>query len=93
VGSSELISDAQSTLMLVFVLSLPALGVAIVVGFFVGLFQAVTQIQDQSLPQVVKIVAVLGAIALTGRLINGTLVEHTGQLLDQLPIVGRSVVR
>lgn len=90
---SELVTHVQATLLLILMLSAPALGVAIAIGFIIGLFQAVTQIQDQVLPTAVKIVAVLGVCALAGRTINGTLIEHTNSLLDRLPAVGRSVVR
>lgn len=90
---AELVNNIQATLMLVLVLSLPALAVAILVGFVLGLFQAVTQIQDQSLPMAVKIVAVLAVCALAGRTINGTLIEHTANVMDQIQSVGRSVVR
>lgn len=43
--------------------AVPALIVAAVVGFVVALFQGVTQIQDQSLPLTLKIIAV-GAVFL-----------------------------
>lgn len=90
--SGTLTTDVQNTLTLILALSAPALGVAIVVGFVIGLFQAVTSIQDQTLPQVCKIVAVLATIALAGRIISGTLIQHTGHLMDQLPSIGRSIV-
>jgi type III secretion protein S len=90
---SELIAAIQSTLMMVLLLSGPALATAIVVGFMIGLFQAVTQIQDQGLPMAVKIVTILAVCALTGRAFNGLLIEHTGHLMDQMAVIGRSVVR
>ncbi len=89
----DLIANVQATLMLILLLSLPALGVAIALGLLIGLFQAVTQIQDQSLPMAVKIVAVLAVCAFAGRIINATIIEHTIHLLDQLPVIGRSVLR
>jgi type III secretion protein S len=91
--SSTLTTNVQNTLTLILALSAPALGVAILVGFVIGLFQAVTAIQDQTLPQACKIVAVLATIAMAGRLMSGTLIQHTKHLFDQLPAVGRSVVR
>lgn len=90
--SATLTTNVQNTLTLILALSAPALAVAILVGFVIGLFQAVTSIQDQTLPQACKIVAVLATVALVGRLISSTLIQHTGHLLDQLPTVGRSIV-
>ena len=57
--SAGFLQHMNAMLLLVFWLSLPALGVAAGVGLLVGLLQAVTQVQDQSLPQTVKLVAVL----------------------------------
>lgn len=90
---TSLSSAIQNTLMVILVLSAPVLGIAILVGFVMGLFQAVTQIQDQSLPQACKILAVLLGIAVGGRLMSGALLEYTGRILDTMPGIGSSVVR
>jgi type III secretion protein S len=52
-------------LLLVLVLSLPAVGTAAVVGLVIGMVQAVTQLQDQSTPFAIKLVAVMLAVAAT----------------------------
>lgn len=91
--SVTLATMVQNTLMVILALSAPVLGGAIAVGFVIGLFQAVTQIQDQSLPQACKIMAVLLGIAVGGRLMSGTLIEHTNRLIDSLPAIGTSVVK
>ncbi|SAK61917.1 type III secretion protein [Caballeronia pedi] len=54
----SLSSLAADALLLVFWLSLPMLAVATAVGLLLGLFQSVTQIQDQSLPYGAKIICV-----------------------------------
>jgi type III secretion protein S len=66
----------------VLLLSAPALLVAIVVGFGVGLFQALTQIQDQTLPQAVKLVAVLLLLIFAGPLLAGQVASLASQMLD-----------
>lgn len=55
--------------------SLPVVIVAAVVGLIVGLAQAITQLQDQSLPFAAKFVAVAATLALTWR--------WTGTLFDR----------
>lgn len=90
---ADLITAIQNTLIIVLMISAPALGTAIAIGFMIGLFQAVTQIQDQGLPMAVKIVMILVVCMTAGRAFNGMLIEHTSSLMDQLPAVGRSVVR
>lgn len=61
----SLVGLSGDALMLVFWLSLPALGVATVVGLLVGLLQSVTQVQDQSLPYGVKIICVGAVLMVT----------------------------
>ena len=79
------LSFMNKALVTVLVLSAPALGAAILVGLSVGLFQALTQIQDQTLPQVVKLVAVLLVILFVGPLLAGQVVELGNQVLDNFP--------
>lgn len=56
----------ESTLALIVEISLPVLLVATVVGLIVSIFQALTQIQEQTLPQVAKIVAVAALVLIGG---------------------------
>lgn len=51
-------------------LGVPLLIVAALAGFAFALFQALTQIQDQALPQIVKIVLVFGMLALFGTILS-----------------------
>jgi type III secretion protein S len=87
--STELINHLNATLLLVLYLSAPVLAVAAGVGLVVGLLQAVTQIQDQSLPQTLKLIAVLVTIALLGRMLAMPLVNEARELLDQFPALSR----
>ena len=51
----------------------PPLLVATVIAFIVGLFQAVTQIQEQTLPQTVKIVVIALVVAVFGSALGAPL--------------------
>ena len=88
-GEPEILQHASAILMLVLLLSLPALAVATVVGFAVGLLQAVTQIQDQTLPQAIKLVAVLVTLLFAGPWIAGPLIEQARQVFDIFPAIAR----
>jgi type III secretion protein S len=46
-------------LVLVLILSLPPVGVAAAVGLLVAIVQTVTQVQDQSIGQAIKIISVM----------------------------------
>lgn len=76
---------AREALMLVVILSLPTLGVAMLVGLMIGIFQATTQIQEQTLSFVPKMVAVfLTLIIASGWLLN-IIVQFTTRLYEQIP--------
>lgn len=56
---NELMAIGNKTLMLVLVLSAAPVIVATVVGLLIGLFQTVTQLQEQTLPFGAKMLAVV----------------------------------
>ncbi|MCH5652564.1 EscS/YscS/HrcS family type III secretion system export apparatus protein [Pseudomonas syringae] len=85
-GQDVFLSLMNQALMTVLLLSAPALIVAIVVGLGVGLLQALTQIQDQTLPQVVKLIGVLLVIVFVGPLLAGQVAELGNQVLDNFPL-------
>jgi len=64
--------------------SAPMLIIALVVGLIISVFQATTQIQEQTLAFVPKIVAVLFTILIFGPWILSTLVDFTSNLLENL---------
>lgn len=81
-GQDLFLSLMKESLLTVLLLSAPALIVAIVIGFAVGLMQALTQIQDQTLPQAVKLVAVLLVLILVGPLLAGQVGQLAERMLD-----------
>lgn len=81
-GQDLFLSLMKESLLTVLLLSAPALIVAIVIGFGVGLMQALTQIQDQTLPQAVKLVAVLLVLILVGPLLAGQVGQLAERMLD-----------
>lgn len=83
------LSLMQNALWTALLVSSPALLVAIMVGFGVGLLQALTQIQDQTLPQAVKLVAVLLVLIIAGPLLAGPVVNITDQVLNNFPAWSR----
>jgi flagellar biosynthesis protein FliQ len=63
----------------------PLLLVALVVGLLVSVFQAVTQIQEQSLSLIPKIAAVAVVIVVLGPWMLGQLVSYTAALFTSIP--------
>ncbi|MDN5330932.1 MAG: flagellar biosynthesis protein FliQ [Tepidanaerobacteraceae bacterium] len=74
--------EALSVLLLV---AAPILGIGMVVGLLISIFQATTQIQDQSLNFVPKILAVMAAILLFGPWMLGIMVNFTETLFRGIP--------
>ena len=84
---ATLAHQVNTALVLTLLLSAPPLLIAAVVGLTVGLLQAVTQIQDQSLPQVFKIIAILVALIFTGAMLVAPLIEFTDRILQEIAAV------
>ncbi|WP_106743488.1 flagellar biosynthetic protein FliQ [Yoonia maritima] len=65
------------------------LAVATVVGLVISIFQAVTQIQDQTLAQTAKIVSIAFVLLTFGGYLVSPLMTHTANLFGDLASVGR----
>jgi flagellar biosynthetic protein FliQ len=63
----------------------PLLAAALVIGLVVSIFQAVTQIQEQSLSLIPKIIGVAGVIIVLGPWMLGQLVSYTTALYTAIP--------
>lgn len=70
-------------------ISLPSVGVGLLVGFIISLFQAVTQIQEQTLTFVPKVVAVMLIIAFTAPWVFSLMVDFTTTLWNMIPNMAR----
>lgn len=71
------------------ILSSPPLLMATLFGVVVSLLQAVTQIQDQTLPYVVKLMAVAITLAAMGRWIGSEMLQLTNLAFQMIPYIGR----
>ncbi|MFA4905684.1 MAG: flagellar biosynthesis protein FliQ [Candidatus Margulisiibacteriota bacterium] len=75
--------------ILTLLLSLPTVGVGLLVGFAISLFQAVTQIQEQTLTFVPKVIAVFLMLAFTSPWMVSLLVDFTNTLWAGIPAMVR----
>jgi flagellar biosynthesis protein FliQ len=79
----------QQSLYLVILVSAPPVLMALLVGVLVAVFQATTQLQEQTLSFAPKLVSVLGVLALAGPWIGNQLVRFTYHVFDQFPAIIR----
>ena len=69
-------------------ISMPVLGVSLVVGLLVSIFQAVTQLQEPTLTFIPKILAVVVVIVVAGPWMMNTMLGFTIELWSGIPAVG-----
>ena len=79
------IQMAQEALRMVLIISAPMLGLGLLVGLTVSVFQATTSIQEQTLAFIPKIVAVFVAILIFGPWMLRLMVEYVTNVLVNLP--------
>lgn len=75
----------QEALFIVMLVSAPMLGLGLVVGLMVSVFQATTSIQEQTLAFIPKIIAVFVAILIFGPWMLRIMVEYLTNILVNLP--------
>ncbi len=87
--NDALMVKVNEALLTVLIASSPILLAAMLIGVLVGLIQALTQIQDQTLPQAVKLIAALLIIMMLGPLFARGIVEQASTALDEFPVLTR----
>jgi flagellar biosynthesis protein FliQ len=79
------INLASQAMSLAFKVAGPLLLAAMIVGLVVSIFQAVTQIQEQSLTLIPKIAALAVIVVLLGPWMLGQIVAYTTNLYTAIP--------
>ena len=83
--SAMVVDLARQALWMTMLISAPLLSVALVVGLLVGIFQAATSINEQTLSFIPKLLSLgLTAAVFGGWMIN-TLVDYTKVLYGRIP--------
>lgn len=88
-GQAQIVQLASELLWLVLMLSLPVVLVASVVGVLVSLVQALTQVQDQTVAFLVKLVTACITLALTYHWMGEVLLRYTERSFDLIVRMGR----
>ncbi len=65
----------------------PILIIALVVGLFISILQATTQVQEQTLSFVPKILAVIFGLIIFGNFMLNKLISLTTQLYELIPML------
>lgn len=86
---SGVLELAQRAVALSLMLSGPILGLGLIVGLVVSVFQAATQIQEMTLTFVPKILAVAAGLVIFGPWMMRSLITFTTNILTSLPSLVR----
>ena len=84
-NQDTVVNLASQAMSLALKIAGPLLLVGLVIGIVVSVFQAVTQIQEQSLTLIPKIAGVAVVIVLLGPWMLGQLVAYTSALYSAIP--------
>jgi flagellar biosynthetic protein FliQ len=85
VNQDVVINVAMQAMQLAFKISMPLLLVGLAVGLLVSIFQAVTQIQEQTLTFIPKIVAMGLVLVVAGPWMLSEVITYTQQLYTSIP--------
>ena len=83
----QVIQFTREALWLVLLLSAPPVGAAAIIGLVVAIAQAVTQIQEQTLTYVPKLIAILLTLTILGPWMLAQTIRFTTVLFQSIPLV------
>ncbi len=83
----EILTVMKSAIFTVLMSSMPMLLAALVVGVLISIFQATTQINEQTLAFVPKIICILLSLLVFGGWILNNLTDFTTQLYQSIEII------
>ena len=84
-NAQMVLTMGQEALIMLLMVSAPVLGVVLLVGLVISLFQAVTQINEATLAFVPKLVAAVAVFAMAGQWMLNMLVEYIRRVIEAIP--------
>lgn len=84
--TSQIVALAYQGLLLILILSAPPVLMSMFLGTIVAIFQAATQIQEQTLPFVVKLVAVTLTLIFMGSWLGSQIMGFASNIFVNFPI-------
>ena len=75
----------RETMMLALIIAAPVLAIGLVIGIVISILQAVTQLQEQTIVFIPKMVAMLVAVVVLLPWITARLLEYSRAMLGRAP--------
>lgn len=83
---TQIVQMAYQGLLLILILSAPPVLVSMILGLFVAIFQAATQIQEQTLSFVVKLVSVTLVLMIMGTWLGLQISQFASTIFTNFPV-------
>ncbi|CDX14336.1 putative translocation protein y4yM [Mesorhizobium plurifarium] len=84
---ASIVAQISQTLIVFMIWVLPPLIAAVIVGLGIGIIQAATQIQDETLHLTVKLLVVVAILALFAPVLTAPLIEQADYVFSQFPAI------
>jgi flagellar biosynthetic protein FliQ len=84
-NAQMVLTMGQEALLTLLMVSAPVLGVVLLVGLFVSVVQAVTQINEATLTFIPKLVAAVVVFALAGPWMLNVLIDYIRRTIETIP--------
>ena len=81
---AEVVTIVQDAVLTILTVALPMLGIGLVVGLIISILQATTQINEQTIVFVAKILSVFGALIIFGPWMLTRLTEFTMRVYNYI---------
>lgn len=79
---SEIYQLSYQALFLILILSGPPIFISMILGLFIAIFQAATQIQEQTLSFTVKLIAVILTLMFMGGFLSAQIMSYTTTIME-----------
>lgn len=83
---NQIVTLAYQGLLLILILSAPPVLISMFLGTIVAIFQAATQIQEQTLPFVVKLVAITLTLIFMGAWLGSQILSFSANIFSNFPV-------
>ncbi len=83
--STEIYQLTYQALLMILILSGPPIIISMIVGLLVAIFQAATQIQEQTLSFTVKLIAVIFTLIFMGGWLGAQILQFASTIIQNFP--------
>lgn len=84
-NAQMVLTMGQEALVTLLMVSAPVLGIVLVVGLVISLFQAITQINEATLTFIPKLVAAMLVLAVAGPWMLSILIDYIRRTIESIP--------